>query len=80
MKYTTTKGTENAITLSSQIFDCQTFFSFAKNSEMGQFCFGLISMKTDSSIKVLGSRTNLLNEPTRWTEEKEKQHFLRGEL
>ena len=32
---------------------------FAKNSEKGRFCFGHISMKSDSPMKVLGSRTIL---------------------
>ena len=48
---------------------------FAKNSEKARFCH--ISMKTDSPIKVLGSRTNLKQDGQ---EKRRKKHFLRGEF
>ena len=48
---------------------------FAKNSEKGRVCSGQISMKSESPIKVLGSRTNL---STRWMGEKAKKTLSKG--
>ena len=53
---------------------------FDENCENGRFCFNHISMKTESPIKVWGSKTYLSDRPRRWMGKKAKTILSKGPI
>jgi len=53
---------------------------FDENCENGQFCFSHISMKTESPIKVWGSKTHLSDRPRRLVGKKAKTILSKGPI
>ena len=53
---------------------------FDENCENGRFCFNHISMKTESPIKVWGSKTCLSDRPRRWVGKKAKTILSKGQI
>ena len=53
---------------------------FDENCENGRFYFSHISMKTESPIKVWGSKTYLSDRPRRWMGKKAKTILSKGPI
>ena len=53
---------------------------FDENCENGRFCFSHISMKTESPIKVWGSKTCLSDRPRRWVGKQTKKIISKGQI
>ena len=53
---------------------------FDENCENGRFCFSHISMKTESPIKVWGSKTFLSDRPRRWVGKQTKKIISKGQI